>query len=146
MSSPVYVTLVGNVTDDPDLKFLPSGAAVVKFGVAVNERKKNAAGEWEDAGTSFYRVTAWRQLAENIAESIRKGARVVVHGALRMSQYEKDGEKRTAWDVTADAVGAELSYATATVKKMSRASRDEVPPDDPWATASRTRPEPVPAY
>jgi single-strand DNA-binding protein len=134
------VTLVGNVTDEPELRFTPGGAAVCKFSVAVNRRTYDRqTNEWKDAGTDFHRITAWRQLAENIAASLAKGSRVVVVGDLRQSSWvdEKTKEKRSGWDVQAEAVGAELTWATATT---TRTKRQDGAPDDPWATGSRQRP------
>lgn len=136
------MTVVGNLTDAPELRFTPSGAAVCRFTVAVNPRfYDKAAAEWKDGEPSFYRCIAWRQLAENIADSLAKGHRVVLTGDLAQRSWDdKDnpGKRHYAWELTADAVGPDLSYATATVKRMARNSRDEVPPDDPWATGSRT--------
>ncbi|NUO44661.1 MAG: single-stranded DNA-binding protein [Streptomyces sp.] len=139
-STPIHV--VGNLTDDPELRFTPSGAAVVKFSVAVNrqryDRQKNS---WEDAGTDFHRVTAWNYLAQNCAETLRKGMRVVLIGELRQDHWtdEKTNEKRSSWSVTASAVGPDLTFATAAVTKAA-AKGGQTPPDDPWATASTTRP------
>lgn len=138
----VEIAFAGNLTDDPELRFTPSGAAVARFSVAVNRRVRNAAGEWMDADPSFYQVTAWRQLAENVAESLRRGARVVVTGTLNQRHWETDaGEKRHTWQVTAEDVGASMAWATVAVRKTVRGGA--VAPDDPWATASSFRaPEP----
>jgi single-strand DNA-binding protein len=139
MSTPI--TIVGNLTDEPELRFTASGAAVVKFSVAVNRRAfDRQANEWKDAGTDFHRVTAWNKLAENVAASLSKGARVVVTGELRQDHWtdEKTQEKRNAWGVNAQAVGAELTFAVAKVTKT--ASARGAAPDDPWATASKERP------
>lgn len=136
------LTVVGNLTDAPDLRFTPAGVAVAVFTVAVNPREwDRQANQWRDVDPSFVRVQAWRQLAEHAAESLSRGDRVIVTGRWREERWESNGEKRSAWRLTADAVGAELSWATATVKKAARRTGD-APPDDPWATASRTRPEP----
>jgi single-strand DNA-binding protein len=142
-STPIHV--VGNLTDDPELRFTPSGAAVVKFSVAVNrriyDRQKN---EWTDAGTDFHRVTAWNFLAQNIAETLTRGMRVLLVGELRQDHWtdEKTNEKRSAWSITATAVGPELTFATAEVKKSTKSggiARGDAP-DDPWATGSAGRP------
>lgn len=136
------VTLVGNLTDDPELRFTESGAAVVKFSVAVNRRTfDRQTNEWKDAGADYHRVTAWRQLAENVAESLTKGMRVVVTGDLRQRQWtDKDtNQPRSGWEVSAEAVGAELTWATATVVKK-KSTRADGPADDPWNTASRQKP------
>lgn len=137
------VTIVGNLTGDPELRFTPTGDAVVKFSVAFNRRVfDRQANEWKDGTTDFHRVTAWRQLAQNIAETLTKGSRVIVQGDLRMRTWtdEKTNEPRSAWEITADAVGAELTWATATVKKTAKSAANQAPPDDPWNTASRERP------
>lgn len=142
-STPIHI--VGNLTDDPELRFTPSGAAVVKFNVAVNrqryDRQKNT---WEDAGTDFHRVTAWNYLAQNCAETLSKGMRVVLVGELRQDHWtdEKTQEKRSGWGVTATAVGPDLTFATAKVTKTAKSggiARGDAP-DDPWATASKERP------
>jgi single-strand DNA-binding protein len=137
------ITIVGNLTDDPELRFTPTGSAVVKFSVAVNRRVYDRqTNEWRDAGTDFHRVTAWNQLAQNIAETLQKGARALVYGELRQRFWEdeKTNEKKSAWEVTASAVGPELTFATAAVVKATKGARGETPPDDPWATGSKERP------
>ncbi|MEU0788026.1 single-stranded DNA-binding protein [Streptomyces sp. NPDC006173] len=137
------ITIVGNLTDDPELRFTASGTAVAKFSVAVNRQKRNPqTNVWEDAGTDFHRVTAWQYLAQNVAESLQKGARVVVTGELRQDHWtdEKTQEKRSGWGVTASAVGAELTFATAKVTKTAKGNGAGTPPDDPWNTASKERP------
>lgn len=140
------ITIVGNLTDDPELRFTPSGAAVAKFSVAINRRTfDKTSNEWRDSGADFHRVTAWRALAENVAETLTKGMRVIVSGDLRQHSWEdaKTSERRYAWEVQADAVGPDLTWATAKVVKSSKGNGGAAP-DDPWATASRTRPA-VPA-
>jgi single-strand DNA-binding protein len=136
------ITLVGNLTDDPELRFTPNGVAVAKFSVAVNRRTYDAqAGEWRDAGTDFHRVSVWRSLAEHVAETLAKGTRVIVVGDLRQRSWtdEKTSEKRSAWEVDASAVGPDLAFATATVSKVAR-TNGAAPGDETWESASRTRP------
>jgi single-strand DNA-binding protein len=136
------ITIVGNLTDEPELRFTPSGAAVVKFSVAVNRRIfDRQSNEWKDAGTDFHRVTAWQHLAQNIAETMTKGSRALVYGELRQRFWEdeKTKEKRSAWEITASAVGPELTFATASVTKSAKGARGDAP-DDPWATGSKERP------
>jgi single-strand DNA-binding protein len=136
------ITIVGNLTDDPELRFTASGVAVVKFSVAVNRQTfDRTANEWKDAGTSYYRCEAWRHLAEHIAESLQRGSRAVVVGDHREDHWtdEKTQEKRSGWTVTAQAVGAELTFATAKVTKATT-GRAGTAPDDPWNTASKQRP------
>jgi single-strand DNA-binding protein len=143
MAGEIRTTVVGNLTDDPELRFTPSGAAVAAFTVAVNPRRYDRdKGEWIDDEASFVRCQAWRQLAENVVESLHKGDRVILAGAFREERWETaEGDKRTTWRLTADAIGPDLTWATASVRRAARAG--ELPPDDPWATASRTRPEPT---
>ena len=114
------ITVVGNVTDDPELKFTPSGAPVCNFTVAVNERVL-VGEEWKDGETTFYRVAAWRGLAENVAESLAKGVRVIVNGTFKARTYDRqDGGKGTSLDLTANFVGPELTFATAQVTRSNR--------------------------
>ncbi len=134
------IVLVGNLTADPELRYTPTGTAVVRFTVAVNHRYQDkTTQEWKDGDPDFYDVDAWRLLAENCAETLSKGHRVVIAGRLSQRRYEaKDGSKRVAWTVTADAVGADLTYATAAIRKVTRGG---TAPDDPWANASPVRPD-----
>lgn len=140
-STPIHI--VGNLTDDPELRFTPAGNPVVKFSVAVNRQRFDRENQkWEDVGSDFHRVTAWNYLAQNCAETLRKGMRVVVIGELRQDHWtdEKTQEKRSGWSVTATAVGPDLTFATAAVKKTTTGARGESAPDDPWNTASTQRP------
>lgn len=119
------VTLVGNLTRDPELRYTPSGAPVVKFGLAVNRSYNNRAGERVEH-TDFFNVTAWRTLAENIAESCKTGTRVVVSGRITSRSWEtEEGQKRTAVEIDADEVGPSLRWATAEVKKVTRGGPGE---------------------
>jgi single-strand DNA-binding protein len=115
------VTLVGNVTRDPELRYIPSGAAKVVFGLAVNRRWQNKQSqEWEEQ-VSFFNVVAWREMAENVAESIAKGSRVVVTGRLEQRSWEtENGEKRTVVEITADDIGPSLRWATAQITRTER--------------------------
>jgi single-strand DNA-binding protein len=115
------VTIVGNLTDDPELRYTPNGAAVAKFRVAVNRRYKDQSGEWKDGDTSYFTVNAWRTLAENVAESLTRGANVIVVGRLQQRSWEtQDGEKRTVIEIEADEIGPSLRWATAKVEKQGR--------------------------
>ena len=118
------VTLVGNLTDDPELRFTAQGAAVANFRIAVSKRIRDPqTNEWKDGDTSFFRVNVWRQLAENVAESLTRGTRVVVTGTLKMRQWEtQEGEKRSVVEVEATEVGPSLKWATAKIEKTSRQS------------------------
>jgi single-strand DNA-binding protein len=150
-SNQTPLTIVGNLTADPELRFTAAGVACCALTVAVNPRMYDKdKSEWKDGEPAFHRVTAWRTLGENAAESLRKGDRVIVTGALTQRHWDDDnGQSRSAWNLTADAVGPDLSYAQAKITKTSRVGRNETAPDDPWATASATRPpalDPEPAF
>lgn len=120
------VTVTGNVTREPVLKFTPSGLALTTFGVAVNSRKKDG-DRWVDGDPEFYDIACWRELAENVAECIEKGTRVVVTGRLSFRAWEVDGEKRSKVEIVAEEVGPSLRWATASVHRNER--RDAAPPD-----------------
>ena len=115
------VTLVGNVTRDPELRYTAAGQAMAKFGLAVNRRWQNRqSGAWEES-TSFFDVVAWREMAENVGESITKGTRVVVTGRMEQRSYENQaGEKRSAVELVADEIGPSLRWATAKVVRNER--------------------------
>ena len=149
----VTITVIGNLTDDPELRFTPSGAAVAKFRIAstprVLDRQTN---EWKDGEPLFLSCNIWRQAAENVAESLQRGTRVIVSGRLRQRSYEtREGEKRTVMELEVDEIGPSLKYATAKVQKMQRSSGGGGYGsggggnagggggfDDPWASAAPT--------
>ncbi len=151
MAGETVITVVGNLTGDPELRFTPSGAAVASFTVASTPRTLDkATNEWKDGEALFLRCSIWRQAAENVAESLQKGMRVVVQGRLKQRSYEtKEGEKRTSYELDVEEVGPSLKYATAKVNKTTRqggggggfggggGSNGGGAPsgDDPWATA-----------
>jgi len=116
------ITVVGNLTADPELRFTPSGAAVANFTVASTPRiYDRQSGEWKDGEALFLRCNIWREAAENVAESLTRGARVVVTGRLKQRSFEtREGEKRTVFEVEVDEIGPSLRYATAKVNKASR--------------------------
>jgi single-strand DNA-binding protein len=117
MAGETIITVVGNLTDDPELRFTPSGAAVANFTVASTPRTfdKNS-NEWVDQEAMFLRCSIWRQAAENVAESLQRGMRVVVQGRLKARTYEtREGEKRTVFEVEVDEIGPSLKFATATL-------------------------------
>ncbi|MEX2457411.1 MAG: single-stranded DNA-binding protein [Actinomycetota bacterium] len=122
MASENTVTIVGNLTDDPELRYTPNGAAVVNFTVAVSRRTKDeATGQWKDQDTSFLRCNAWRTMAENVAESLTRGSRVIVTGRIRQRTWETpEGDKRSAVEIEADEVGPSLRWATTKVEKQTR--------------------------
>jgi single-strand DNA-binding protein len=117
------ITVVGNLVADPELRFTPSGQPVATFRVASTPRfRDNASGEWKDGDSLFLSCNVWRQAAENVAESLQRGMRVIVTGRLRQRNYEtKEGEKRTVYEVEVDDVGPSLRNASAKVNKASRA-------------------------
>ena len=141
------ITLVGNLVDDPELRFTPSGQAVANFRIASTPRfLDKATNEWKDGESLFLTCTVWRQAAENVAESLQRGMRVIVQGRLKQRSYEtKEGEKRTVFEVDADEVGPSLRNASAKVTKASRGGAGGgggygsgggggAPADDPWAS------------
>ncbi|MGH3738903.1 MAG: single-stranded DNA-binding protein [Micromonosporaceae bacterium] len=152
MAGDTVITVVGNLVDDPELRFTSSGAAVAKFRIASTPRfLDKQSGEWKDGDALFLSCNVWRQAAENVAESLTRGTRVVVQGRLRQRSYEtREGEKRTVYELEVDEVGPSLRYATAKVQRMSRSSGggggfgasgggNNSGGDDPWANATPAR-------
>ncbi len=149
MAGDTAITVVGNLTADPELRFIQSGAAVVNFTVASTPRSFDRnANEWKDGETLFLRCSLWREAAENVAESLTKGMRVIVSGRLVQRSFETNGEKRTVVEMQADEVGPSLRYATAKVTKTQRSggggsgfsgASSSAPAggsdSDPWASA-----------
>ncbi len=121
MAGETQITLIGNLTADPELRFTPSGAAVANFTVASTPRTfDRQTSEWKDGESMFINCSVWRQYAENVAESLQKGARVIVHGRLKSRSYEtREGEKRTVFECDVDEVGPALRYATAKVTRTT---------------------------
>ncbi|MGH8890075.1 MAG: single-stranded DNA-binding protein [Acidothermaceae bacterium] len=143
------ITLVGNLVDDPELRFTPSGQAVANFRIASTPRfLDKATNEWKDGESLFLTCTVWRQAAENVAESLTRGMRVIVQGRLKQRSYEtKEGEKRTVFEVDADEVGPSLRNASAKVTKAARGGGGGggyggggSASDDPWATGASSAP------
>lgn len=137
MAGETTITVVGNLTDDPELRFIPSGAGVAKFRIASTPRTLDRqSGEWKDGEPLFLTCNAWREMAEHIAETLRRGHRVIVQGRLRMRQYEKDDQKRTVYELEVDEIGPSLRYATATVTKAVKGGGGSRGPGndfrDPW--------------
>jgi single-strand DNA-binding protein len=135
------ITLVGNLVDDPELRFTPSGAAVAKFRVASTPRfLDKTTNEWKDGESLFLTCNVWRQAAENVAESLQRGMRVIVSGRLKQRSYEtKEGEKRTVYEIEVDEVGPSLKNATAKVNKTQRGGGGGgfgAADNDPWASAT----------
>ncbi|MGQ0467071.1 MAG: single-stranded DNA-binding protein [Sporichthyaceae bacterium] len=150
MAGDTTITLIGNLVDDPELRFTPSGAAVANFRIASTPRAfDRASNEWKDGESLFLSCNVWRQLAEHVAESLTKGTRVIVSGRLKQRSYEtKEGEKRTVYEVEVEEIGPSLRYATAKLTRNSGGGgggggfggggggRPSTPPEDPWSTAS----------
>lgn len=167
MAGDTVITIIGNLTGDPELRFTPSGAAVANFTVASTPRQfDRTSNDWKDGETLFMRCSVWRDAAENVAESLQRGTRVLVSGRLKSRSYEtKEGEKRTVVELDVDEVGPSLKYATAKVNRTQRGtgsggfsgggqssgaqgggstndsagqsgSGRGAPADDPWATGS----------
>jgi single-strand DNA-binding protein len=146
MAGETVITVVGNLVDDPELRFTPSGAAVANFRIASTPRTfDRQTNEWKDGDALFLTCSVWRQAAENVAESLQRGMRVVVQGRLKSRQFEtREGEKRTVFEIDVDEVGPSLKYATAKVTKTTRsgggggysggAASAPSPAEDPWAT------------
>ena len=142
MAGDTVITLVGNLTADPELRFTPSGAAVANFTVASTPRTfDRQSNEWKDGETLFIRCSIWRDAAENVAESLARGTRVIVQGRLKSRSYEtKEGEKRTVFELDVDEIGPSLRSATAKVNRTQRSGGAQGgggwggQSDDPWAT------------
>jgi single-strand DNA-binding protein len=142
MAGETPITVVGNLTADPELRFTPSGAAVANFTVASTPRTfDKQSNEWKDGEALFLNCSVWRQAAENAAESLQRGMRVIVQGRLKARSYEtREGEKRTVFEIDVDEVGPSLKYATAKVTKTTRSGGQgggggfSGGGDDPWAS------------
>ncbi|MCZ6737327.1 MAG: single-stranded DNA-binding protein [Actinobacteria bacterium] len=131
------VTLIGNLVDDPELRFTPSGVAMAKIRLAVNRRWRGQDGEWQES-TSFFTGTIWREQAEQVAESLQKGARVIVSGRLEQRSWEtQEGDKRSVVEIQIDEIGPSLRWATATVNKTQRQGGD-------WSNDKKTDSTPAP--
>jgi single-strand DNA-binding protein len=142
MAGETVITVVGNLVDDPELRFTPSGAAVANFRIASTPRTfDRQSNEWKDGEALFFFCSVWRQAAENVAESLQKGMRVVVQGRLKQRSYEtREGEKRTVVELDVEEVGPSLKYATAKVARVQRSGggggygSQGGGGDDPWAS------------
>jgi single-strand DNA-binding protein len=119
------VTVIGNLVEDPELRFTPSGVALAKIRVAVNRRWRDQSNEWQEE-TSFFGGTLWREAAENAAESLTKGARVIITGSLEQRQWEtQEGDKRSVVEIRIDEIGPSLRWATASITKTARSGGDD---------------------
>jgi len=146
MANETVITIVGNLVADAELRFTPSGAAVANFTIASTPRTfDKQTNEWKDGDALFLRCNIWREAAENVAESLTRGARVIAQGRLTQRSYEtREGEKRTVVELEVDEIGPSLKYATAKVNKANRgggnggggfAKASTAPDDDPWGAA-----------
>jgi len=158
MAGETTITVIGNLVDDPELRFTPSGAPVANFRIASTPRTfDRQSNEWKDGDTLFLSCAVWRQAAENVAESLQRGMRVIVQGRLKSRQYEtREGEKRTVFEIDVEEVGPSLRSASAKVTKTTRSGgggggysggnggggggysggggQQSAPADDPWAS------------
>jgi single-strand DNA-binding protein len=160
VSGETTITVIGNLVDDPELRFTPSGAPVANFRIASTPRQfDRQSNEWKDGDTLFLSCAVWRQTAENVAESLTRGMRVIVQGRLKSRQYEtREGEKRTVFEIDVEEVGPSLRSASAKVTKTTRSggqqasgggyggqqgARATAPADDPWAAPQGQRSAPA---
>lgn len=153
MAGDTVITVIGNLVDDPELRFTPSGAAVANFRIASTPRTfDKQSNEWKDGETLWLGCSVWRQAAENVAESLTKGTRVIVQGRLKSRSYEtREGEKRTVFEIDVEEVGPSLRSATAKVNRASRSTGSSYgnqsggqssagqPADDPWSSSAPSR-------
>jgi single-strand DNA-binding protein len=152
MAGETVITIVGNLVDDPELRFTPAGVAVAKFRVASTPRTfDKQTNEWKDGESLFLTCSVWRQAAEHVAESLTRGTRVIVQGRLKQRSYEKDGAKHTVYELDVEEVGASLKNATAKVTRAAKGGqaqggggfqqgggqqRPAAAADDPWAQSA----------
>lgn len=146
MTNQPVVTIIGNITADPELRFTTNGHAVANFTVAETPREYNqATGSWKDGETLFMRMTIWRDMAENVAESLTRGMRVIAHGRLKQRNFEtRDGQKRSVIEMEVDAIGPDLRWQVAKVEKAGRGSTSERfqesgTTEGPWSAAGAER-------
>ena len=144
MANETTITVVGNLTADPDLRYTQSGLAVANFTIASTPRTYDrASNEWKDGEALFLRASVWREFAEHVASTLTKGSRVIAQGRLKQRSYEtREGEKRTSIELDIDEIGPSLRYATAQVTRTSSGSggaggaRSGAPADEPWGASS----------
>ncbi|MBV1940790.1 single-stranded DNA-binding protein [Streptomyces sp. BV286] len=148
MAGETVITVVGNLVDDPELRFTPSGSAVAKFRIASTPRTfDRQTNDWKDGDSLFLSCQVWRQTAENVAHSLTRGMRVIAQGRLKQRSYEdREGVKRTVYELEVDEVGPSLTRATATVTKVSVQKQSAPAPGsaaaDPWGNGASRQPEP----
>lgn len=169
MAGETTITVIGNLTSDPELRFTPSGSAVANFTIASTPRTfDRQSNEWKDGETLFLRASIWKEAAENTAESLTKGTRVIVSGRLKSRTYDtKEGEKRTVMELEVDEIGPSLKYANAKVNRTQRSGgqqqpaqskqsqqqgnwggqqQSQPPASDPWATPQQFEPNGSPPF
>jgi single-strand DNA-binding protein len=142
------VTIVGNLTADPELRFTPSGAAVANFTIASTPRVKDG-DAWKDGQPLFLNCSVWREAAENATESLKRGSRVIASGRLKQRSYEtRDGEKRTVVELDVEEIGPSLRYARASIEKTSSKPQKPAPAaaDDPWGSAPAVGDDGLPPF
>ena len=139
MVNDLYITIIGNLVADPEVRFAPSGAAVANFTIAQTPRKfDRQSNEWQDGETTFMRCSVWREQAENVAESLKKGMRVIAQGKLKSRSFDtKEGDRRTVMELDVDEIGPSLVKATAQVTKASQPPQRQQPQGDPWGSQSQ---------
>jgi single-strand DNA-binding protein len=140
MSGETMITVIGNLTADPELRFTPAGAAVANFAIATTPRTfDRASGEWRDGEAMFLRCSIWRDAAERVAESLKRGHRVIAQGRLKQRSYEKDGQTHAVIEMEVDEIGPSLRWANANVRKAARTTGGSpatgTQAADPWGTA-----------
>lgn len=146
MAGETVITVVGNLTSDPELRYTQNGLAVANFTIASTPRNfDRAANEWKDGDALFLRASVWREFAEHVAGSLTKGSRVIATGRLKQRSYEtKEGEKRTSMELEIDEIGPSLRYATASLTRAQSSSRGGAPAssggDEPWAASAPAAP------
>lgn len=146
MAGETVITVVGNLTSDPELRYTQNGLAVANFTIASTPRNfDRATSEWKDGESLFLRASVWREFAEHVAGSLTKGSRVIASGRLKQRSYEtKEGEKRTSMELEIDEIGPSLRYATATLTRTQSSSRGGAPAsgggDEPWAASAPAAP------
>lgn len=142
MANDITITIVGNLTADPELRYTPSGTAVARFTVASTPRYVDReSGKWRDGEPVFMSCTVWRELAENVTESMTKGARVIVTGRLRQRSYDTDNGKRTVFEMQAEEVGPSLRFTAAKLSRLERPGRTAAV-DERWTTSAPTEEPP----
>lgn len=144
MAGETVITVVGNLTSDPELRYTQNGLAVANFTIASTPRNYDrASSEWKDGEALFLRASVWREFAEHVAGSLTKGARVIATGRLKQRSYEtKEGEKRSTIELEIDEIGPSLRYATATVSRAASSGRPGVGADEPWGSPTAPAADP----